>query len=232
MIDAMKLYSYCLRFDDGAAPNPYWGFCTLAICKPAIRRTAKEGDWVLGIGSRNSPLGDISRNMVYAMKVTRILSIKEYDDFCRQSLPGKIPDWDSQDFRKKMGDCIYDFFSSAEPRLRRSVHAEHNRETDLSGRNVLISEHFYYFGDRPVRLPAKLSGLSHPAQGHKSDANQDYVADFLQWIEGEDWKKNTILGEPQLKNKILSMTEEECRNSCSEQDGKDDKHDEPIFACG
>lgn len=66
----MKLYSYCLRWDDGAAPNPFWGVCTLAICKPAIRRTAKVGDWVVGLGSANSPIGNISDSVVYAMRVT------------------------------------------------------------------------------------------------------------------------------------------------------------------
>jgi len=38
------LYSYTVRYDDGAAPNPFNGMCTLAICKPAIRRTAAPGD--------------------------------------------------------------------------------------------------------------------------------------------------------------------------------------------
>lgn len=37
------LFSYCIPYDDGAAPNPFWGLCTLAICKPRIRRAAKEG---------------------------------------------------------------------------------------------------------------------------------------------------------------------------------------------
>ena len=46
----MKLYTYCLRYDDGAAPNPYWGVCTLVICKPAIRRSAEPGDWVVVFG--------------------------------------------------------------------------------------------------------------------------------------------------------------------------------------
>lgn len=40
----MNIYSYVLRTDDGAAPNPFWGTCTLTICKPVIRRTAHIGD--------------------------------------------------------------------------------------------------------------------------------------------------------------------------------------------
>ncbi len=219
----MTVYSYCLRFDDGAAPNPYWGVCTLAICKPAIRRSAEEGDWVVGLGSKHSPLGDISLQMVYAMEVTKVLSMRHYDAFCRKSLRAKVPDWTNSDFRRKMGDCIYDFdYRSDEPTLRRSIHSEENRETDLSGRNVLLSENFYYFGDKPVALPDQLLALVHPTQGHKSCANDPYVGEFFRWIERAGWKKNGVFGEPQLKKKILSMTEEECRSSCSKRDKEED----------
>jgi hypothetical protein len=39
-----RLFSYTVRVDDGAAPNPFRGLCTLAICKPAIRRGAGRLD--------------------------------------------------------------------------------------------------------------------------------------------------------------------------------------------
>lgn len=74
-IMAGRLYSYVLRVDDGAAPNPYWGTCTLTICKPDIRRCAQVGDWIVGTGSKNVRLKDgnkydFSDDVVYAMKVT------------------------------------------------------------------------------------------------------------------------------------------------------------------
>jgi len=78
-----RLYTYCIPYDDGAAPNPFWGVCTLAICKPAIRRAAEKGDWVVGTGSRNSPMGDISNQVVYAMEVIEILTMAEYDTWSR-----------------------------------------------------------------------------------------------------------------------------------------------------
>src|SRR5687768_2925995 len=105
----MTLYSYCLMYDSGAAPNPYWGVCTLAICKPKIRSTAIEADWIVGLGSVNSPIRNISNCVVYAMKVTKVLSMKEYDSHCREHLPGKIPNLTHKDFRCRVGDCIYDF---------------------------------------------------------------------------------------------------------------------------
>src|SRR5215213_1405668 len=123
----MKLYSYCLRYDGGAAPNPYWGTCTLVICKGAIRRAAEIGDWIVGLGSANSPIGDISTSVVYAMKVTSKLTMKEYDQFCQTSLPNKIPQWGSQDFRLRKGDCVYDYGTREYPKMRRAVHNEVHR---------------------------------------------------------------------------------------------------------
>jgi len=38
----MKVYSYIVAYDSGFAPNPFHGICTLACCKPTIRRTAHE----------------------------------------------------------------------------------------------------------------------------------------------------------------------------------------------
>ena len=42
----MKVYVYILAADGGFAPNPFFGWCTLACCKPAIRRRAQG--WRLG----------------------------------------------------------------------------------------------------------------------------------------------------------------------------------------
>ena len=53
-----KIYSYVLRYDDGAAPNPFWDLCTLTICKPGIRKGALVGDWVLGTGSKRAKCND------------------------------------------------------------------------------------------------------------------------------------------------------------------------------
>ena len=106
----MRLYSYTIPYDDGAAPNPFWGVCTLAICKPAIRRTASEGDWIVATGSKNTKdQGDLSNKVIYAMKVTKKMTLQEYDDYCRNHLQKKIADWENRDPRRRLGDCIYDF---------------------------------------------------------------------------------------------------------------------------
>lgn len=218
--ETMKLYSYTLRYDSGFAPNPYWGICTLVLCKPAIRLAAEVDDWIVGLGSVNSPLGDISDHMVYAMKVTSKLTLEEYDQFCKTFLPRKMPDWGNRDYRRRMGDCVYNY-SSPIPKMRTSVHNEDNRERDLSGKYALLSKQFYYFGDKPVKLPDELRPIMHATQGHKSDSNEPYVETFVKWIEGLDYPPNKIIGEPQLKEEYSH--EKELQARCSAQDLEEDE---------
>jgi hypothetical protein len=193
-----RLYSYCIPADDGAAPNPFWGTCTLVICKPAIRRVAQIGDWVIGTGSRRSPVGDISDCLVYAMRVTQKMTMREYDDFARTKLPRKIPEWNHRDPRRRLGDAIYDF-SASPPRIRLSVHGEGNRRRDLSGRYALLSNYFFYFGDRPVKLPTGLRSLTRAIRGHRSQANDIVLETFLGWLGARALEPNVLYGSPQLQ---------------------------------
>lgn len=216
----MELYTYCLRFDNGSAPNPYWDICTLTICKPDIRRTANKGDWVVGLGSANSRIGDISDCVVYAMKVTDKIGLWGYDNLCQKKYPGKIPDWDNTDFKRQVGDCIYDFSNGPRPAIRVGVHDERNRETDLSGINALISDYFYYFGDNPVKLPQQLRPLIHKQQKHRVKLNRPYVEQFVQWIERLGFERNKLYGEPQLKSEFES--DPDIRSKCAGCDLEDE----------
>jgi hypothetical protein len=198
-----KIYSYVLRYDDGAAPNPFWNVCTLAICKPAIRRTVMEGDWVLGTGSKNAFCNDglrhdLAGHLVYAMKIDDKLSLEGYDRFCQAHLSAKIPDINNADWRRRMGDCIYDFATGYPPSLRPGVHTEENRIRDLSGKCALLSRHFYYFGERAVPLPADLLPLVQITQGHRKIENADLVKKFETFIK--HFPLNVVAGEPQLKH--------------------------------
>lgn len=179
-----RLFSYTLRTDDGAAPNPFHGLCTLAICKPSIRRVAQKGDWVAGLGSRNAHNGDLSGCLVYAMLVQDVISLEEYDRRAPKEWSHRIPNVMSRDLATRLGDCIYDYSAGAEPYQRASVHGAGNRKSDLGGKNVLLSQDFYYFGSRAVPLPKELLPICHQGQGHKSDANDRYVAPFEHWVRG------------------------------------------------
>jgi len=176
-----RLFSYTIPIDDGSAPNPFKGMCSLAICKPGIRRVAKKDNWIVGLGSKNAPSGDLSRHLVYAMKVERVLSLKKYDEYAAEKWPDRIPNTNSPDLTERLGDCIYDF-SKGDPVQRASVHGSPNVTRDLSGENVLLSWDFYYFGNRAIPLPNRLFPICHQTQGHRSKANAEYLALFESWI--------------------------------------------------
>lgn len=198
------LFSYVVRDDAGSAPNPFWGVCTLVICKPRIRLKAQVGDWIVGTGSSRSPIGNIRDRVVYAMRVTDKMSMREYDDWAQEELPEKIPDWRGGDRRRRLGDAVYDF-SELPPRVRKGgPHGLEHREHDLKGEYALLSEHFYYFGDHPEPLPDHLLGIIKRGPGHRSRENAPYFEPFVEWIEGLEIKPNILLGHPQLSLNMLA----------------------------
>lgn len=201
-----RLFSYCIPLDDGAAPNPYWGYCTLNICKPVIRRIANIGDWVVGTGSVKS---DFANHVVYAMKITKKMTMKEYDQWVKHSCPQKEPAWRSDDHKRRLGDSIYDF-STNPPFQRKGVHKEINIKTDLGGEYTLISDHFYYFGDRSVALLPDLHPIVKQGQGHRSKSNEPYVDRFVTWIENLGVKPNVLGGKPQIDLFAGTETQIEC----------------------
>ena len=215
------LWSYCIPYDDGAAPNPYWGVCTLAICKPAIRRTAQVGDWVVGTGSKQSPIGDISGMVVYAMRVSQTLTMAEYDVLTRRTLTQKVPVWTHRDHRRRLGDSIYDFETDP-PTQRLGVHPEGYRSTDLSGLKVLLSDHFYYFGDNPQPLPDELLPIVRQGQGHQSLMNAPYVDAFTVWIASLGLPPNAPRGKPQLDLFKDAGTVAVCAEACMKDDLEDE----------
>lgn len=223
----MELYSYCIPCDDGAAPNPYWGVCTLVICKPAIRRTAVPGDWIVGTGAKHSELADgkatdMSGRLIYAMKVTGKMTLAEYDVYTRERLESKVPDWEHRDPRRRLGDSLYDF-STTPPTQRTGVHLAVNVARDLSGKNALLSTHFYYFGDQAVRLPPNLQPIAQNCRGHRRRLNAAYLVDFVTWLEGLGHRPGTLIGAP-----LLDLFAGDVRGSCAASRAKDDDADEEV----
>lgn len=191
-----KLFSYTIAVDDGAAPNPFGGMCSLVICKPGIRSAAQPNDWVVGLGSKSAPSGDLAGHVVYAMRVEEVMTLKEYDKRAPQEWPHRIPDITSLDLSKRLGDCIYDYSQGDLPIQRASVHGAENMSTDLRGANALISRDFYYFGSKAIRLPDSLMPICHQTQGYKSNINEPYVAKFEAWIRGLDLEVGQLHGWP------------------------------------
>jgi len=227
------IYSYVLRTDDGAAPNPLWGICTLTICKPVIRRTAKIGDWVIGVGSANAEVSKrkfepYSNKLVYAMKITDIKSLAEYDAFCCAHIPNKIPQWDKGDWKFRVGDSIYDFSNGNSPKLRKGVHNEDCKETDLRGCNALLSDCFFYFGKDAKEIPSHLSQIIKKNRGHKKITNIQIITDFEVWIN--QFEQNKIYADPIGAWFYKGEVSDEDVARCSKKCANDDKiNDEEII---
>ncbi len=82
-----QIFSYVVDHDYGFAPNPEDGLCSLARCKYGtpekanLVEKARIGDWVIGtVGKNNAKSGSniLRGGMLYAMKVTEKITLKEY----------------------------------------------------------------------------------------------------------------------------------------------------------
>lgn len=149
------LFTYAVTRDVGFAPNPFHGICTLATCKPAIRKAAIVGDWIMGIGG--SKLTPIKRHCIYLMRVSEKLTFQEY--------------WNDSRFNSKkplrngsmvqvLGDNIY--HKDAEGNWLQEDSHHSNSDGTLNQINlkqdtthcehVLISDFFIYFGREATQV--------------------------------------------------------------------------------
>jgi hypothetical protein len=176
----MKLFSYIVIHDSGFSPNPFWGYCTLADCKPAIRRTAQIGDWIVGLSRKAK-----GNRVVFAMQIAEILDYAHY--YRDKRFKNKIPDYTKRDVIYKTGDNFYKPLRNGGFQQLQSIHSDGKTENpktkahDLGGVNVLIGKRFYYFGASGPELPPHLEDLK-VGRGHKNHFPQKTVSEFVKFI--------------------------------------------------
>lgn len=162
-------YVYVVARDFGFAPNPFHGICTLATCKPKIRKAARVGDWVIGVGG-----GDLTATgrCVFAMEVTAKMTFGQY--------------WEAPEFLVKrplrngsltmaVGDNIYHQTARGGWAQADSHHSHRdgtantsNVRVDTSADSVLVSNHFYYFGRAAPLVSNALSKVGYRnSRGHR-----------------------------------------------------------------
>lgn len=195
----MRLYSYILTYDTGFAPNPFYGYCTLATCKPNVRRTAQVDDWIIGTGSKNMTTGSKTKRinksgyLVYAMRVTEILTFDEYwnDPRFRDKQPGE-----GACKKRECGDSIYfrDSSTGELEQVERSYHCPADKSRDTKPDRVLVSEDFVYWGRNALPMPPEFDGLVSTTQGHKCRFPQEDVQAFLKWLR--ETGDRGVLGKP------------------------------------
>lgn len=175
----MRLCSYILTNDTGFAPNPFWGYCTLAACTPNHQGIqAHQGDWFFG----HSDV-DRGRRLIYAMEVTEEpLGFNEYflDELFQRKKPKRSTDW-----REACGDNVYHKNSIGEwVSDPLSFHHKPDLiEQDLKHPFVFVSKHYFYFGEKAPEIPARFHGLLRDRQGCKCDYPASLVKEFIKWVE-------------------------------------------------
>jgi len=171
----MKLSAYIVRSDSGFSPNPFGRVCTLACCKPVIRRNAEPGDIIIGTGSVRSGL---SGYLIYAMHVGAVLA---FDSYWRR-YPSKRPSPQTPVTRR--GDNIWHRDSFGNWRgVPGAMHGVQARSRDVMGQNVLVSSEFYYFGRDAIPIPDEFRCVVATTQGHKNTYDPDLITRFWKWIE-------------------------------------------------
>jgi len=179
------------------APNPYYGVCTLAVCKPQIRKYVLDGDWVVGLSPRS-----FGNKLVYAMKVSEVLSFATY--YRDPEYSQKIPNMRSDDYVFRVGDNFYQPLENGTFKQLWSRHSnpdgtenEMHKTRDLSGVHVLVGRDFYYFGSASIKLPASLEGLI-VRRGHRITTEQNVIRDLQLYL---DHYSKGIHGYPSLRER-------------------------------
>lgn len=198
-----SLFSYIVRYDSGFAPNPFYGYSTLATCKPGIRKSAQVGDWLLGMGSNQKKIRR-GGYVVHAMRVSETLTTGEY--------------WNDPRFKKKRpqvglslrhasGDNIYEpdglggwiqhnSYHSNPDGSRKANHVAR----DTSVQRVLVSNEYTYWGAEGPKLPEKFqpggqSALFNQGIGEKRTTDKKLIEEFENWyvefgsggFQGKPW---------------------------------------------
>ena len=190
----MKVISYVVAYDYGFAPNPFHGFLTLATCKPQIRRSrnTKVGDILLGKKSKQNKL-------IYVGIISEIISIEEYSTNPRFEDKKPKPIKNTNDINQ-FGDNMY-YLENARWNHLKGWHTEQEQwSEDIAGKNVLICEKFWYFGDKAPDIPLEFLSFICQGRGMKHSKPQDQYAveNFMKWLENK-FPNSGMIGNPSTK---------------------------------
>jgi Nucleotide modification associated domain 2 len=181
----MTLFSYVIEHDLGFAPNPFHGVCTLACCKPQIRKIAKVGDYILGTGAADPKL---TGHLTYWMRVDKVIGFDDYWTDCR--FRRKKPVMAGTTYLR-YGDNIYHRDGGEEFLQEDSFHSledgslslgDLHRDTGTTDR-VLISREFAYWGRLGIKIPDHLKFVLKKGPGHRCIFTDEQIAQVMAWLQ-------------------------------------------------
>ncbi|HEX7979456.1 MAG TPA: hypothetical protein VF461_12700 [Gemmatimonadaceae bacterium] len=198
----MKLSAYIVAVDSGFSPNPFGRRCTLACCKPSIRRNAEPGDIIVGSGSARTGLAG---RLIYAMRVQDVLPFEVY----WKRYPSKRPSQRTAVSRR--GDNIWHFRAGVWRGIPGALHDQTHRARDLSGENALVAAEFYYFGRDAIVVPEAFASMLAVTQGHKNTYDNVLISRFWTWLSRVA-PRNGRIGQP------TEFTDGGCRAQRADKD--------------
>lgn len=186
-----SIFSYVVRYDSGFSPNPFHGYCTLATCKPTIRKSAVVGDWIVGTGSADKKIGR-GGFIVYAMCVTEVLSTSEYwhDERFEKKKPSLNRSW-----KHASGDNIYSPNALNDWNQLNSYHSKPNGgpnedhiARDTGTQRILVSDRFVYFGAEGPKLPFRFQPegefqVVKLGRGDSREKTRNVIEEFEGWFD-------------------------------------------------
>lgn len=182
------VWRYVIATDRGGAPHIHNEVCSLAICKPDIRKHAKVGEWVMAFAPASQR--DPNRLVKFVMKIT---SRRDFPSYCKE-------------FIGKRRDAIYDYrFDPTGPWVCNGQIdgvGDHpypeNWAKDKRGLYVLLSKEYCHSGNRPRNLLSELApfcakrglnaedvvtDLDHRSQGQSKYCSSSSYEVFREWAE-------------------------------------------------
>ena len=189
------LHSYKMSRDFGFAPNPFWGICTLACCKPRVRRSAQVNDWVVAAGV---PKNNMQNCVVFGMRVTETMTFDEYWNDPRFQCKKPVLNNSAKYF---FGDNIYHDVIEKRSAVQSNSHHSlpdggtncDNLTQDIKSNKVLISEDFIYFGRSAPCIPEPLrfqNGANFPTRSRdfQKAYSTGHVNAIVAWLRSfNEW---------------------------------------------
>lgn len=192
----MRLFSYKMTHDTGFAPNPFGSTLTLATCKPQIRCSKQQGDWIAGFTSKALTGDQVGEErLIYLMHVGKKLHLRDY--YGDPRFQDKVPNLGKAGPVPKAGDNIYRPLvpGAFEPghfeQLPNPNHwgigvdapSPFDLHRDVSGQYVLIADEFYYFGAQAISLPDVVRpALPRGQSAHGKQSSAELAERFIAFI--------------------------------------------------
>ena len=201
-----EMFMYTVKYDDGFAPNPFHGVCSLATCKPDIRNAARLGDTVIGKAAVPN-----SSRLVFVMEVDEILT---YDDYWRDPRYQCKKPAINGSLMMACGDNIYHRPTPGGKLAQaHSYHSkrdgteepEHIKHDTGRTQRVLLSRRFKYFGGNGPDLPnLDDQNIAEPIRNKRRNFSERDRRTLIAWVES--LKGRGLLYEPSDWRKLQRQT--------------------------